>query len=92
MQTVATSAGDPPLLWTHYPLREVPEGHVNIHGHEHGKAPEMSPHINVSVEQLEYEPITLTRLRGLARALIKGDYPPGATTIERIANLEQGTE
>ena len=90
--SVMTSAGDPPLLWTHYPLREVPEGHVNIHGHEHGKAPGMSPHINVSVEQLEYEPITLARLRGLARALIKGHYPPGATTIERIANLERGTE
>ena len=35
--SVMTSAGEPPLLWTHYPLREVPEGHVNIHGHEHGR-------------------------------------------------------
>ena len=93
LDTAPQSAhGDPPLLWTHYPLRKVPEGHVNIDGHEHGKTPGMSPHINVSVEQLEYEPIGLTRLRGLARALIKGHYPPGATTIERIANLEQGTE
>ena len=52
--SVMTSAGDPPLLWTHHPLREVPEGHVNIHGHEHGSPPGMSPHINVSIEQLEY--------------------------------------
>ena len=35
--SVMTSPGDPPLLWTHYPLRDVPEGHVNVHGHEHGK-------------------------------------------------------
>ena len=32
--SVMTSAGDPALLWTHYPLLEVPEGHVNVHGHE----------------------------------------------------------
>ena len=90
--SVMTSAGDPPLLWTHYPLREVPAGHVNIHGHEHGKPPERSPHINVSVEQLEFEPIALTRLRRLARALVAGDYPPGASTIERIANLEEAAK
>ena len=86
--SVMTSAGDPPLLWTHYPLREVPEGHVNIHGHEHGKPPRMSAHINVSVEQLEYEPIRLARLRTLARALVAGEIPPGATTLDRIAHLE----
>ena len=87
-----TSVGDPPLLWTHYPLREVPEGHVNIHGHEHGKPLRMSPHINVSVEQLEYEPISLTKLRRLARALVAGQYPPGRTTIERIASLNQDSQ
>ena len=90
--SVMTSAGDPPLVWTHYPLREVPEGHVNIHGHEHGKAPQSSPHINVSIEQLDYEPIPLTRLRRLARALVAGKYPPGATTIERVATVEQSGE
>ena len=55
--SVMTSPGDPPLLWTHYPLRDVPEGHVNVHGHEHGKTPGRSRHINVAVEQLEYEPV-----------------------------------
>ena len=34
--SVMTLSGDPPLVWTHYPLREVPEGYVNIHGHVHG--------------------------------------------------------
>ena len=87
--SVMTSAGDPPLLWTHYPLRDVPAGHVNIHGHEHGKPPARSPHINVSVEQIEFEPVALTRLRRLARALVAGQYPPGASTIERIAHIEE---
>ena len=86
--SVLLSAGDPPLVWTHYPLREVPEGHVNIHGHEHGKPPLASPHINVSIEQLEYEPITLARLRRLARALVAGHHPPGTSTIEQIAHIE----
>ena len=26
--SVMTLSGDPPLVWTHYPLREVPEGYV----------------------------------------------------------------
>ena len=27
--------GDPPLLLTHIPLRHVPAGSVNVHGHLH---------------------------------------------------------
>ena len=90
--SVMTSAGDPPLLWTHYPLLEVPEGYVNVHGHTHGTPPTRSAHINVSVEQLEYEPTRLSRLRTLARALVAGEYPPGMTTVERIAHLEGSLE
>lgn len=86
--SIMTSVGTPPLVWSHYPLREVPEGHVNIHGHEHAKASGVSRHINVSVEQLDYEPILLTRLRRLAQVLVAGDPPPGATTIERCLCLE----
>ena len=84
------SAGAPPLVWTHYPLVDIPAGHVNIHGHAHGTLPGRSAHINVAVEQLEYEPVGLDRLRRLARALAGGRYPPGATTLERIAHLDQG--
>ena len=87
--SVMVSAGDPPLVWTHYPLAEVPDGHVNVHGHRHGAPPGHSPHINVAVEQIEYEPVRLDRLRALAQGLVRGHYPPGATTSERIANLEQ---
>ena len=90
--SVMVSAGTPPLVWTHYPLAEVPEGHVNIHGHSHGAPPGRSPHINVAVEQLDYEPVRLDRLRRLAQALVGEHYPPGATTIERIAHLEQGED
>ena len=86
--SVMTSAGDPPLVWTHYPLLAVPDGHVNIHGHEHGNPPRASPHINVSIEQIEYAPIELARLRRLARARIAGLHPPGATTFEQITHIE----
>ena len=86
------SIGAPPLVCTHYPLAEVPEGHVNIHGNAHGTPPGGSAHINVAVEQLDYEPVGLDRLRRLARALVAGHYPPGATTLERIALLEQGAD
>ena len=63
---------------------------MNIHGHAHGAPPGRSAHIDVAVEQLDYEPAGLDRLRRLTRALAGGHYPPGATTLERIAHLEQG--
>ena len=82
------SPGDPPLIWTHYPLGEVPEGYVNIHGHMHNRSkPTETPHINVSVEQLDYTPIEMTRLRKLAKALIREEYPPGETTLGRVNAL-----
>ena len=34
-EALLTSPGDPPLIWTHAPLPNVPAGHVNIHGHQH---------------------------------------------------------
>lgn len=79
--------GDPPLVLTHLPLTQVPAGVVNIHGHTHAEPPGRSPHINVSVEQLDYRPVALDRLRKLARALVKGHYPSGATTLERLAAM-----
>ena len=89
MWSVLVSAGAPPPSCGRT-TPEVPEGHVNIHGHTHGAPPGRSAHINVAVEQLEYEPVRLDRLGRLARALVGGHYPPGATTIEQIAHLEQG--
>ena len=81
---VACIAGEPPLLLTHMPLAEVPAGCVNVHGHTHDEAPRRSPHINVSVEQLDYRPLPLAKLRLLAGELVAGRYPDGATTLQRI--------
>ena len=75
------SGGEPPLVWTHYPLDEVPDGYINIHGHVHDDPPRRTPHINVSVEQLDYEPVSL---RALAPVLVRGEYPAGTTTMERL--------
>ena len=80
--------GDPPLAFTHMPLAEVPPGTVNVHGHTHEEPPRMSRHINVSVEQLEYTPVALDRIQALARELLAGRYPDGATTLGRIASVE----
>ena len=92
-RTVAllVSPGDPPLIWTHAPLPRVPAGHVNVHGHQHGfiKASD-SPHVNVSVEQLDYRPVALSRIRRLARAILAGERPEGATTLARIEHVERG--
>ena len=89
VKAVLTLPGDPPLIWTHAPLPNVPAGHVNIHGHQHrALKPADSPHINVSVEQLDYRPVALTRIRRLAGALVARERPSGATTLERIEAVE----
>ena len=82
--------GDPKLFFTHVPIRTdaIPPGWVNVHGHTHNDPPTETPHINVSVEQFDYRPVALSRIRRLAGAIGRGEYPPGATTLERIENLE----
>ena len=85
--SVMLSGGEPPLIWTHYPLNEVPDGYINIHGHVHDDPPRRTPHINVSVEQLDYCPVSLFDLRALARVLVKGEYPEGNTTLERLQDI-----
>ena len=87
--TVMVSDGEPPLIWTHVPLDNVPDGHVNIHGHQHDEPPTLTPHINVSVEQLNYRPAPLSSLRALARVLVNGVYPEGNTTLERLQAIGQ---
>ena len=81
--------GDPKLFFTHVPIRAdaIPPGWVNVHGHTHNDPPTESAHINVSVEQLDYRPVALSRIRRLASAIDRGEYPPGATTLERIENM-----
>ena len=84
-----TVDGEPPLAFTHMPLAEVPAGFVNVHGHTHDEPPRRSRHINVSVEQLDYRPVALGRIKVLARELLAERYPDGQTTLERIASVEE---
>ena len=88
-KALLTSPGNPTLVFTHVPLLNVLDGCVNVHGHTHEKllAPD-SPRINVSVEQLEYRLIGMSRLRRLARVILAGDGPGGETTMDRVRTLE----
>ena len=77
---------DPPLLVTHVPLTEVPDGSVNVHGHEHAFKPlRRGRWINVSVEQTLYRPLDVrAQIIPLAKALVARRIPPGLTTAERV--------
>ena len=85
--SVLYADGDPPLLMTHYPLRRVPEGCVNVHGHLHNaKVRRSTRHINVCVEQMQYEPRSLTQIRRLAKHLVvRNRVLPGRTTAQQLA-------
>ena len=80
---------DPPIVMTHVPLDVVPPGWVNVHGHLHNHAPPGdTPHINVCIEHTDYRPLRLESLAELAKRLIAGKVPGGATTAERIRNAD----
>ena len=90
-RTDATLAapGNPSLVLTHVPLRRVPAGWVNVHGHIHQeRSPTDERHINVSVEQLDYRPARMSDIRRLARRLVKGTSVPGETTRVRLDLIE----
>ena len=80
--------GDPSLLLTHFPLRVVPKGCVNIHGHlHHNHVPGSAWHINVCVEQLGYQPKTLTQLRALAQHRIRTHTVQGGPTADQLDRM-----
>ena len=79
--------GNPELLLTHVPLRDIPEGCVNVHGHRHAGAPPETRHIDVAVEQVEYRPRSLTAVRRLAASLARGERVPGRTTAEQLTHV-----
>ncbi len=82
------SSGNPPLLLTHMPLRNVPDGCVNVHGHLHNReSPSRTHHINVSIEQLRYRPRPWEAICRLARHMAVGDTLGGRTTAQRLSNL-----
>ena len=86
--SVLYADGDPPLLMTHFPLRRIPEGCVNLHGHLHNATVRGSTrHINVCVEQVHYRPRSLTAIRRLAKHLVRGEVVPGRTTAHQLAHV-----
>ena len=83
------AASDPPRLLTHMPLLQVPHGAVNVHGHVHEQeSPTPNRHVNVSVEQLNYQPANLSDIRRLARRLMEGRTVPGQSTRARLRVVE----
>ena len=80
--------GDPSLLLTHMPLRNVPDGSVNVHGHLHNReSPSRTHHINVCIEQVRYRPKPWEGIRRLARRMAAGDPLSGRTTAQRLTSL-----
>ena len=80
--------GDPPLVMTYIPLRTVPVGCVNVHGHiHHHPVPGRTRHINVFVEQVHYRPRTLTSIRRLAARIVRGETVTGRTTAHQLAQV-----
>ena len=61
MCAAAVYTADPPLALTHAPLRFVPCGAVNVHGHIHGH-PAGRGRFNVCVEQTGWKPLRMDRL------------------------------
>lgn len=69
-------ASDPPLVITHCPLRDVPAGAVNVHGHMHRRRDRTSdPRINVAVEHTNYYPVQASTLVSEAARRLKGFAP-----------------
>ena len=82
--------GDPLLLLTHVPLQQVPHGAVNVHGHLHKQeSPTPNRHVNVRVEQLNYRPARMGKIRRLARRILEGRTVPGHTTGARLNVVER---
>ena len=78
---------DPPMVLTHLPMGTLPPGWVNLYGHVHNNEPlRETPHINVCVEHTDYRPLPLESLVTLAKHLLAGYVPEGATTGDRIQN------
>ena len=65
--SLALCATDPPLALSHYPLRQIPVGAINLHGHLHEGTEPTRRHINLAVEQTDYSPVGLIWVLDKAR-------------------------
>ena len=69
-------ASEPPLVVTHCPLRNVPAGAVNVHGHMHRRRDRKDdPRINIAVEQTGYRPVRASALIAEAARRLAGEDP-----------------
>ena len=63
-----------PLIFTHYPMENVPMPWINVHGHIHNNPygrDESPQNINVSVEVIDYKPIHLDTVKRMARTRLE---------------------
>jgi len=61
------------LIFSHWPLHpsSIGKGCVNVHGHIHTMPAPPGPYINISVEAINYTPISLGELRERAAKLLE---------------------
>ena len=82
-------ASNPPLVVTHCPLRTVPAGTVNVHGHIHKRRDRrFDPRINVAVDQTGYRPVSVAALVKDAARRLAG-APPTPLDTYRTAGEER---
>lgn len=61
------------LLFSHFPLHPstIAKGCVNVHGHIHTNPAPAGPYINISVEAINYSPVSLEWLQDTAQGLLR---------------------
>jgi len=66
------SINETDMMFTHYPMDNLPYPIMNIHGHIHDQILDSPQHINVSVEMpyINYKPIPLTILHNMCKSRI----------------------
>ena len=89
---------DPPLVVTHCPLRTVPAGAVNTHGHMHQRHDQrFDPRINIAVQHIGYRPVSASTLAEEAARRLAGKIPrrldtgpPTATEDPERQRMQKG--
>ncbi len=50
------------VRFSHHPLEALADGELNVHGHIHQNPAPSPKHFNASVEQIDYGPVSLSRV------------------------------
>ncbi len=50
------------MVFTHFPITNLPKPIVNIHGHTHDTEDQSVQHMNVSVERIDYKPVNFDNI------------------------------